>query len=157
TSFMGGIIIDSPVYGKMPWWDSALSWCDSVTRSLVYQAKKANQANLASGPETHCILEVPSGAPLYDENNQFYSPDKFGSLDWTAGLTHLSENFDNLLLEIIEQGFAVHIFMDENYDVSIQVIQLVAQRLKDLGLTKYCLVMPGYDGVFYGWTPQQIE
>jgi hypothetical protein len=156
TSFMGGIIIDSPTYKKMPWWDAALSWCDLATRQLVYAAKKANQAQLATGPETHCILEVPSGAPLYNEWNQFYDPAKFGPLDWTNRLTKLDKQFDDLCFEIIEAGFKVHIAMDENFHVSIQVIQLVAQRLKDLGISKYCVAMPGYDGVFYGWPPDWI-
>lgn len=157
TSFMGGIIIESQQYARMPWWDAALSWMQIPSdRQLVYQAKKDNQAQLASGPETHCILEVPSGAPLYNEGGQFYSPDKFGPLDWTNGLTSLNQQFDNLLMEIIENGFKVQIFMQEDYETSIQVIPLVAQRIKDLELTKYCVVMPGYDGVFYGWTPQQI-
>lgn len=156
TSFMGGIIIDSPVYGRMPWWDSALAWCDYATRQLVYAAKKADQAQIGC-PETHCLLEVPSGAPLYNEYGQFYSPDKFGPLDWTNGLTSLSPAFDALATEIIRAGFKVHIAMDESFPVSIQVIKLVAQRLKDLGITKYCVVMPGYDGVFYGWTPEQVQ
>jgi hypothetical protein len=147
TSFMGGLIVDSPTYGKMPWWDPALAWCDQRTRELAYQEKVG---------ETHCILEVPSGSPLYDEQNQFYSPDKFPALDWTNGLTNLNEQFNELLLEIISNNYLVHIAMDENYDISIKVIALVARRLKDLGLTKYCVVMPGYDGVFYGWSPDQI-
>ncbi len=156
TSFMGGMLIDSPEYGKMPWWDSALSWCGQATRNLVYQGKKDNTANLPSGPETHCILEVPNGKPLYDEPDQFYNPSRFPALDWTNGLTSLNEQFNLLLEEIIDNGFIAHIAMDEIFEQSIQIIPLVAQRLKDLGLTKYCVVMPGYDAVFYGWTPEQI-
>jgi hypothetical protein len=149
TTFMGGLIVDSPIYGKMPWWDPALSWCDPATRQLAYAAKRANN-------ETHCILEVPSGAVLYNEWNQFYDPAKFGPLDWTNRLTSLDKQFDALVVEIIENGFSVHIAMDENFHVSIQVIQLVAQRLKELNLSKYCVAMPGYDGVFYGWPPEWI-
>lgn len=149
THFMGGLIVNSPKYGLMPWWDSCLSWCDLATREEAYRVKK-----LAG--DTHCILEVPNGLPLYDEGNQFYSPDKFGPLDWTNGETSLDENFTNLLKEILQHDFAFHIAMDERKVNSTKIIKLVAQALKDLNCTKDGFVMPGYDGVFYGWDPADI-
>lgn len=150
THFMGGILVDSPVYGLMPWYDAALAWCDSATRKAAYKAKH-------KAKDTHCILHVPSGLPLYNEQNQYYSPDKFPALDWTNNYSQLTKDFDNLLYEILQNGFSFHITMDETYENSIRVIPLVAQRLKDLKLTGGGFSMPGYDGVFYGWDPSQIS
>jgi hypothetical protein len=146
THFMGGIVVNSPTYGLMPWWDSALSWCDPTTRQLAYAAKHA-------AGDTHAILEVPNGKPLYNEGGQFYSPDKFGPLDWTRGETQLTADFDRLLDEILDNGFYFHIAMDETQQDSMNISKLVARRLKDLGLSAYGFMMPGYDGVFYGWEP----
>lgn len=150
-SFMGGLVVPSAKFGNMPWWDSAFSWCDPATRAQAYALKKAAK-------ETHCILEVPSGASLYSEPlPNFYNPDTFGPLDWTNGLTDLTASFDNLLEEMIDNDFNVIIEMDENFNISLQVVQLVAKRLLDLQLTGFCVVFPGYDGIFYGWSPAQIQ
>ncbi len=150
TSFMGGLVIPTRQYGLAPWWDSALSWMDNpADRADIYAAKHANG-------ETHALIEIPNGKPLYDENDQFYSPDKFGPRDWTNGETLLDQNFDNLIKEVLQNNFAFHIAMDEVQANSMRIGPLVAQRLKDLGLTKDGFVMPGYDGVFYGWLPADI-
>lgn len=149
VSFMGGLIIDSPTYGLMPWFDAALAWCDPVTRSLVYAAKKAAK-------DTHCVLEIPNGYPLYDEWGQFYSPEKFPALDWTNGETKLGPEFLNLVREIIAHGFYVDIAMDERQDHSLKIVPLVAQALKDSKLTPFGFVRPGWDSVFYGWPVEAI-
>ena len=149
THFMGGLLVNSQKYGLMPWWDAALSWCDYATRQEAYRIKR-----LAG--DTHCIVELPNGYPLYDEPEQFYSPDRFGPLDWTNGESSLTPDFINLIKEVIVNGFKFHIAMDERYDHSIKLIPLVANALASSGLTKYGCVMPGYDGVFYGWDPSQI-
>jgi len=149
THFLGGIVVDSPTYGLMPWWDSALAWCDQTTRQLAYAAKRA-------AGDTHAILHVPNGKPLYDEGGQFYSPDKFGALDWTRGESQLTVDFDHLLNEILDNGFYFHIAMDETQQDSMNISKLVARRLKDLGLSAYGFMIPGYDGIFYGWPPDVI-
>lgn len=146
THFLGGLLVNSPKYGMMPWWDTCLAWCDSETRQIAYQVKR-------EAKDTHFIIGIPNGKPLYNEWGQFYSPDKFGPLDWTNGMTGLTKDFDNLLYEGLGEGFFFHITMDEDRENSQQIIKWVAQRLKDLGLTKYGFSMPGYDGIFYGWEP----
>lgn len=147
--FRGGIIVNCVQFGKMPWWPSALSWCNADTRQQVY-----NQMRIAG--DTHCIVEVPNGLPLYDESDQFYSPDKFPALDWTNNETQLDAQFINLIDEVINEGFFCLIAMDERQDHSSVIVKLVMKSLSDYQLA-FCVTMPGYDGVFYGWPPNQIS
>ncbi len=146
--FRGGLIVPSSTYGKIPWWPSALSWLSNYQdRMNVYQTCRS---------DTHVIIEVPNGYPLYNEGGQFYSPDKFGALDWTNGMTKLDSRFSDLVDEVIEQGFKYIIEMDEQVDNSLKVMQLVLETLTDKQLA-YGFIMPGYDGVFDpGWPIESI-
>ena len=146
--FMGGLIVDSPIYGRMPWYPPALSWCDYETRLRAYETMRAHE-------DTHAMIEIPNGFPLYDESNQFYSPDKFPALDWTAGETHIDSRLSDLVDEVIDNGFKYIINMDERFEHSTKIIQLVMKALSDEQL-KYGFTMPGYDGVFYGWPASMI-
>lgn len=147
--FLGGIVVPSAQYGQMPWWDTCLSWCDAQTRQNAYAMKR-------NAGDTHAIVHVPSGPCLYNEPNQFYSPDKFGPLDWTSGLTTLGPQFSALIDEVIRAGFRFIVTMDEAQPQSTQIVRLVMQALTPEQL-QYGFTMPGYDGVFYGWEPAQIE
>jgi hypothetical protein len=147
--FRGGLIVNSPTYGLMPWYPPALSWCDVATRSLVYE-------QMREAGDTHVIIEIPNGLPLYDESDQFYSSDKFPALDWTNGETKLDGNLAQFVDEVIENGFYYIIAMDERQDHSAKIMQLVLQSLTDYQLS-FGALMPGYDGVFYGWSPTQVS
>ena len=146
--FRGGLLVDSPAFGRMPWWPSALSWCDPATRQVVYAAMR-------EAGDTHALIEVPNGLPLYNEAGQFYSPDTFGPLDWTDGETMLDEHLSDLVNEVIDAGFRFIINMDERVDHSTLIVQLVMEDLSPTQLA-YGLVMPGYDGVFPAWPPAAI-
>lgn len=146
--FMGGLVVDSPVYGRMPWYDACLSWCDAQTRQNAYAVKK--QAG-----DTHVIVEVPNGFPLYDEASQFYNADRFPALDWTHGETKLDSRFTDLLDEVIEAGFFPIIAMDERQAHSQTIVQLVMHAMTD-EQEPYCLTVPGFDSVFYGWPPEEV-
>jgi hypothetical protein len=149
--FRGGLVVNCEQYGLMPWWPSALSWCNSLTRAISYEVARA-------AGDTHVVVEIPSGSPLYNEPGQFYSPDKFGPLDWTNGLTKIDSRFSDLIDEVISQGFKFIINMDEYQPVSIQLVRLVMEALSEKQLA-YGFAMPGYDGVFInsGWTNEQIQ
>ena len=147
--FRGGIIVNSPLYGKMPWWPSALSWLSYSDRQLVYE-----QMRLVG--DTHALIEIPNGLPLYNEAGQFYSPDKFIAMDWTDNETLMSPQLSQLVDEVIQEGFKYIIAMDERVDHSTKIVQLVMNALSDEQLA-FGVVIPGYDGVFYGWTPAQIS
>ena len=146
--FRGGLLVESPVYGLMPWYPAALSWCDPVTRQHVYAAMR-----LAG--DRQALIEIPNGLPLYNEMGQFYSPDKFGPLDWTNGETQLDARFNDLVDEVIEEGFTYIINMDERQDHSTRIVQLVMQALSDKE-AEYGFTMPGYDSVFPTWPPAAI-
>lgn len=138
--------------GPTPMFEACLAWLPAVDRQALYAAKHA-------AGDTHCIIDVPVGAPLYDEGGQPFGPDNFPALDWTNGLTALTPDFINLVVEVIMAGFVPAIFMDETQANSIVELPLVLNALKaypGVDLTQYCIVMPGWDGVWYGWQPQQI-
>jgi hypothetical protein len=75
-----GSIFDTAQFGRLPGFEACLPWLTPADRQVVYAAKRA-------AGDTHCIITIPDGVPLYDEPNQAYSPDKFGPLDWTNGNT----------------------------------------------------------------------
>jgi hypothetical protein len=141
--FRGGIVIDSVEFGKMPWWPPALCWCNSDTRQLVYQAMRA-------AGDTHVIIDIPDGVPLYNEAGQFYDPIRFGALDWTNGLTTFDSRLSDLVDEVIGEGFKFYMTLDDRMDVSYKLVQMVTETLTDEQL-KYGVIVPGFDGVFYGW------
>lgn len=149
-----GLVVETKQFGKLPWFEAALAWLSPEDRASVYAAKHA-------AGDTHCIVFLPGGPPLYDEPNQPYSADRFGPLDWTAGDTKLDPQFDALLREVIGQGFKVLLFLDgdspENYGRGMAQLDLLKADV-DFATTlyKYCVIVPGWDGVFYGWTPEQI-
>lgn len=149
-----GLVVDTKAFGRLPWFEAALPWLNAEDRQAVYKAK-----HLAG--DTHCIVFIPGGPPLYDEPNQPYSADRFGPLDWTAGDTKLDPQFDALLREVIGEGFKVLLFLDgdapENYGRGMKQLDLLKQDVDFATLLyKYCVVIPGWDGIFYGWIPEQI-
>ncbi len=147
-----GLTVATTQYGVLPWFEAAMAWLSLPgDRQTVYRAKRA-------AGDTHCIVMVPNGPPLYDEVNQPYSPDRFGPLDWTNGETVMDPKFIALVTEIIQSGFTPLIFMDERQDHSIKILPLVLEALHGaaVDLTPYCVVLPGWDGVFYGWNPDDV-
>jgi len=138
-----GMTVHTEQYGDLPWFEAALAWLNEADRKSVYETKKA-------AGDTHCIIEVPNGFPLYDEPNQPYSPDRFGPLDWTNGETVMDPKFVALVEEVIRAGFIPVLFLDERYEHSSKCMPIVIQALKEHtpDLTDYCLLMPGWDGVF---------
>jgi hypothetical protein len=146
--FRGGIIIESSTYGKMPWWPSALSWLNRQDRQLVYTEMRA-------AGDTHALIEIPSGSPLYNEPNQFYDNVRFPALDWTSNFTEMSPQLSELVDEVIQEGFLFDITMSVPAAQSQQIVQLVMKALSVEQL-QYGFVVPGYDDVFYGWTNTDI-
>jgi hypothetical protein len=148
--FRGGLVIQSPTnpaWSKMPWWPSALSWLDYDTRQAVYE-------QMREAGDTHAIIHVPTGDPLYGAPfPNFYRIDNgFGALDWSDHLNKLDHRFIDLVEEVISEGFKFIIFMNEYRYASDIIIELVMEAFKEdgRGLEKYGFILPGYDGVFYG-------
>lgn len=152
TSGMQGLLVDTAQFGQLPWWDAALPWLDALDRVAVYAAK-------ASAGDTHCLIELPCGPPLYNESGQAYSPDKFGPLDWMAGNTAVDPQLPALLDEVRLAGFLPVLFLggddgERGYPIAVQQLPLIVSALGDR--MRSTLIIPGWDGVFYGWTPEHI-
>jgi hypothetical protein len=151
-----GLIVPSHQFGRMPWFEACLPWLTPQDRCIAYDMKHESGAHPHG--DTHCIVALPDGVPLYDEPNQFYTTDKFGPLDWTQGNTTIDPKFPSLIREVIRAGFPqVQLYLGgdgggDNYLIAFKQLHLLA-ACADYRTTlyKYCNVLPGWDGVFYGW------
>jgi hypothetical protein len=149
-----GLTVNTAQFGTLPWWEAALTYLSPADRAAVYAAKHASTAWPAG--DTHAIIAVPSGRALYDEPNQPYSADRFPPLDWTTGGTLMIPAFNDLVKETIDNGFIPMIFLDETMDTSFKTLPVVLNALQHSpygDLTPYVMILPGWDGVFYGWEP----
>lgn len=154
VTFQGQTVVTKQK-GVLPWWGAALPWLDlPEDRQAVYAVQHA-------AGDTHSIAGCPDGFPLYDEINQPYHAGAFPALDWTNGKgtapgLEIGPKCIALIIEQIRAGFVPMIFCDERYEYAINQIQPLMRALKHSpvgDLTPYCLVLPGWDGVFYGWEP----
>lgn len=152
-----GLLYPTKQFGMLPGFEACLPWLTPEDRQVVYAAKHA-------AGDTHCIVTIPDGVPLYDEPNQAYSPDKFGPLDWTAGNTAIDSRLCDLIREVILAGFPnVLLYLGgdgsgDAYKIAYTQVDLLSANL-DFATTlyKYCIVLPGWDGVFYGWPLEKVQ
>lgn len=156
-----GLTVQTQQYGRLPWFEAALPWLTPQDRAAVYAAKHASTA-WGPGGDTHIIISLPSGPPLYDEPGQPYSADRFGPLDWT---NPADGRLADLVAEAARAGFNKQLLFlggdDGQAGFPIAMAQLDTvhvllrgSRYGDLG--GYVVVLPGWDGVFYGYTPEQV-
>lgn len=149
-----GLVVDTAQFGKLPWFEACLAWLSPSDRQAAYKAK-----HLAG--DTHCIVHIPCGPALYDEPGQPYSADRFGPLDWMNGNTKVDPKLTALIREVVSNGFKALLFLGgdspENQPIGMKHLDLLHDN-EDFRtiLFKYCVVIPGWDGIFYGWTPEQI-
>lgn len=143
-----GLTVTTKQFGAMPWWGACWAWLSPNDR-----AEAAKQL-LAAGDRI-CLIQVAlDGRALYDEPNQFYSVDKFPPLVQTLAQTVA------LVQEAIGLGFdAVWLFLDGDngpygYPVAVQQVQELGPLMGVLNA--YVSYFPGWDGVFYGYTPAQL-
>lgn len=158
-----GLYCDTQQFGRLPWFEAALPWLTPADRARCYAAKHASTA--WGGGDTHALINLPSGPPLYDEPGQPYSADRFPALDWTAGGTHVDERLADLIAEVARAGFNQQLLFlggddgPRGFPIAMAQLELVhdavrASKYGDLG--PYVVVLPGYDGVFYGYSPDQV-
>lgn len=156
-----GLTVHTQQYGDLPWFESALTWLDlPADRQAVYAAKRAAKNLFCPGGDTHALIHVPVGDPLYDEPNQPYSSDRFGPRDWTNGMTKMDPKFTALVQEVRRAGFIPLVFAcgdgaePKNYACAMAETPLLLDALQHDGLRDLrqdVVFIPGYDGVFYGW------
>lgn len=152
-----GLLFPTAQFGMLPGFEACLPWLTPADRQVVYAAKHA-------AGDTHCIVTIPDGPPLYDEPNQAYSPDKFGPLDWTSDNTTIGPELPALIREVVGAGFPnVLLYLGgdgsgDAYKIAYQQVNLLQQN-EDFRTTlyRYCTILPGWDGVFYGWPLEQVQ
>lgn len=155
---MQGLYIHTEQFGWMPWWPAVWAWLTKADRAYV-----ATQL-LGVGEEV-IVFQYPDGRPLYDEEGQFYTPKLFSALGpWTM------DQAADLVEETIGYGFkGCWIFLGGDDGNNGGFFESQAQ-VKALGpiltartLQGYCVVIPGWDGVWHkpnpgtGYSPQQIR
>lgn len=145
-----GLVVPTAQFGTLPGFEAALAWFTPQDRLSYYTQKDFAKDN-------HALIALPDGVPLYDEPDQAYSPDKFGPLDWTSNNTVIGPEFPALLREVIQRypkGVLLYLGGDGATGAPIAMKQLdLLYACNDYRTTlyKYCVVQPGWDGVFYGW------
>jgi hypothetical protein len=158
-----GLTVNCPPYGDLPWFEAVLAWATPECRANAYAAKHASTA--WAGGDTHALIALPSGPPLYDEPRQPYSADRFGALDWTAGNTHVGPQLADLIADVARHGFnRILLFLggddgERGFPIAMAQLDAVHDALASSAygdLRPYVVVLPGWDGVFYGYTPQHI-
>jgi hypothetical protein len=146
-----GLMVHTGQFGDLHWFGAALPWLNADDRQAVYAAQKAQG-------DTHTIIEIPDGKPVYDECCNDFSPDRFGALDWTSGGTKIDNRLADLVVEVRRAGLIPLIFPDEaDQPTSLQQTRLAVSALQSSAygdLTpQVAAFMTGWDGVFYGWEP----
>ena len=143
-----GLYIATNGFGTMPWWGACWAWLTPADRAMAAR-------QLLKHGDTICLIQVAlDGRALYDEPGQFYSVDRFGPLVQTIDQTVA------LVREALSLGFsACWMFLDGDngqwgYPVAVAQVQALGPALGALAAS--VLVLPGWDGVFYGYTPQQV-
>ena len=156
---MQGLTVDSLTFGPMPWWPACWAWLTQADRAHI-------APQLLSTGDTVMLIQLPDGIPLYDEAApNFYTADKFPALDLTHGNTGIDAAFIDLIAETLGYGFAaVWIFLggddgENGYPIAVKQSQFLGPALAAApqgNLNAYVLQSPGWDGVFFGYTPQHL-
>lgn len=138
-----GLIVNTEQYGTLPWFEAALVSLSPADRQAVYAAKRGKG-------DTHCIVAFQWS---YDEANQPYQ--HIPGRDFTGN----TAEYVGLVEEVVKEGFIPMCFLGG--DDGENGFPIAVSQVKELGpalgeLVKYVLVIPGWDGVFYGYTPQHI-
>jgi len=156
-----GLTVNTIQFGQLPWWET-IAWLDWYEdRKRAYDAKRING-------DTHAIVDI-SG--WYNEPGQPYNNPAFAH-DYTNNLYLFRER----VIEVINNGYwplimlagdgqsvndnpAYKQYNDTNgwtygHQWLMQNFTRIHSYLSDLD--KYIIYCPGYDGVFYGWSPEQV-
>lgn len=149
-----GETFDLPDYGPLPWWE-VMAWLEAPARREAYAIKDRLG-------DTHVILDL-MGA--YREPGTPYNDPRFGQ-DFSDRLPE----FRALCLEALcrptpkwidlrlggdGQGYDP-VGLTRGFDWLMSNFERIARGLGE-DLWPYIIWGPGYDGIFYGWSPEQVE
>jgi hypothetical protein len=138
-----GLMVNTNQYGTLPWFEAALVSLSPADRQAVYAAKHA-------AGDTHCIVAFQWS---YNEPGQPYA--NVPGADFTNNVPAFVE----LVREVVQAGFIPMVFLggdngEAGYPLAVTELPQVVQALGVLN--QYTIIVPGWDGVFYGWTPDHI-
>lgn len=147
------LFVDTPTYGRIAWWET-ISWFPNYAdRKAAYEAKHKNG-------DTHIILDL-SGS--YREIPGEYN---HVGADYSQNLSALV----SLAREVLREGFLIDmrlagdgqgsgpgyndpVGMTYGHDWLMENLDRIMDAFEPI--YRYIVWTPGYDGVFYGWTPEQ--
>lgn len=146
-----GLTVQTAQYGALPWFDAALFSLTPEDRHAVYAAK------LAAG-DSHAIIQYDANAgSIYDEPDQPYQ-----QMNGPAFELH-PDAFLAAIREVLVADLIPMIFMggddgEKGYAIaSAQLPGLIALlQSGERDYTQDVLISPGWDGVFYGYSPEHI-
>lgn len=145
-----GLIVPTVQYGLLPWFDAALFSLTPDDRQAVYAAK------LATGHDTHCTVTFDDNpGSIYDEPDQPYQ-----QMNGPAFALH-PQAFIAAVVEVIHAGFFVDCVIGgdgpQGAPIAMrqlaQIVPLLKTGYPGVDLTRYVIIRPGWDSVFYGWEP----
>lgn len=150
-----GLTVQTQQFGPLPWFEAALTSLSPQDRASVYRAKHAVG-------DTHCVVCLTWN---YAEPGQPYA--NITGRDLSGDLP----TFRTLVEEVIRAGFVPMLFLGGDgqgagpgyndpvgwtYGCDWLMAHLSGIVAAVGELAPYCLWIPGFDGVFYGWTPAQV-
>lgn len=161
TTFQG-LDCATSQFGVLPWFDAALFSLNASDRQGIYACKK-------SVGDDHAVVQFDSNSgSIYNEPGQPYQ-----QMNGAAFATNLP-GFVNAVEEVIQHGFTPIVFLGGDdgstcgqtpvppqcgYVIASSEFPSAYQALKNASvgdLNQYVIYMPGWDGVFYGWTPAML-
>ena len=166
-----GLTVNTAQFGSLPWFEAALSSFNEADRAIIYAAKHA-------AGDTHAVVDISwnyaeSGQP-YGINDALGVHNIVPPRDLTGDLV----TFKALVAEVIANGFIPVIFLAGDsegagpgyndpvgwtygYDWLTAhlpgILGALASGPDGIDLTPWCLFVPGFDSVFYGWEPSNVK
>lgn len=150
-----GLTFTTPSYGEVFWWETIAWWPNPADRQAAYAAKRA-------AGDTHIILDLSGaykeGIPgAYNDTGADYAQN-------LPALVALAE-------EVIREGFLIDlrlagdgqgagpgyndpVGLTYGHDWLMANFPRIASAFAPLA--DYIVFVPGYDGIFYSWEPEQV-
>lgn len=148
-----GLAVETQQYGRLPWYDPALfALTNAADREAVYAAKLSNG-------DRHCIMTFD---PDLGHVNRL-GPYNNIQIPY-AHMTH-PDLMRRDTREVIGHGLTPLVNLGCDHEDGVPYFQNALDRLHVLNeclradpadLTRYVIVVPGWDGTFYGWSPDEI-
>lgn len=148
-SFFGGVIVDSADYGLLPWYDMAMFAVSPSDRAQAFAGKRRLG-------DRHCLISFDD-----DEGGYVNRLGPYANIKIPYSHKQHPDLMRRDTIEILTNGFLPIVNLGSDGPGGIVTAKPNLEALVDcLGaddLMRYVLVMPGWDGTFYGWTPDELQ